>query len=273
MGFRSILPAVLTIWVLACADRGRQDAGLSEADGAPEDTAADAGADAGSTPDAAPDSGSEAGVEPDAGAAPDSGRAPDTGGGPAPVRSCRRGCTVPADCGNGTAAFNEDNYACVAGACEYVDCGSDQDCRDSMGPSAVCRPSSDGIRRCTGGCTTAHDCSAGTADQDDDNYRCEQGGCLYLGCLSDEECRLARAPEPSVCRPAAVPFFETQRPPPINACTRPCTVATSSTACVGPVQAFDADNYVCAAGGCRYIGCRSDAECRDGIVTSPLVCR
>lgn len=261
MRTRSFILAAIALAGLACAGGGGADLGPSEAGGTDSLDAPDGAPD----PDAGwSDQGSLPDAEPDAGAPPDAAL---------PVRSCRRGCSAAAECGNGSPAFNEDNYACVVGACEYRDCGSDQDCSDSMGQGAVCRPSSDGIRRCTAGCTTPHDCSAGRADQDDDNYRCELGGCLYLGCLSDEECRIATAPEPSVCRPASIPFFEAQRPPPINACTRACTVATSSTACVGPVQAFDADNYSCVAGGCHYLGCRSDGECRDGIVTSPLVCR
>ena len=38
------------------------------------------------------------------------------------------GCTTPADCNLGSAAFDPDNYNCTGGICEYKGCNNDDEC-------------------------------------------------------------------------------------------------------------------------------------------------
>jgi hypothetical protein len=51
-------------------------------------------------------------------------------------------------------------------------------------------------------------------------------------------------------------------------CTRQCTTSTDCS--LGTLH-FDADNYACEGGLCRYTGCNSDQECADAL--GPYVCR
>ena len=52
--------------------------------------------------------------------------------------TCVKGCQVPADCSLGSPAYDADNYACTAGACEYLGCQSDAECA-GVNPAFVCR--------------------------------------------------------------------------------------------------------------------------------------
>lgn len=58
--------------------------------------------------------------------------------------------------------------------------------------------------------------------------------------------------------------------PRIAVCQLGC-VTTSD--CVTASPAFDADNYRCESGACRYTGCVSDAECRSTFSNDRYVCR
>lgn len=42
--------------------------------------------------------------------------------------TCGKGCTTPADCNLGSAAFDPDNYNCTGGICEYKGCNNDDEC-------------------------------------------------------------------------------------------------------------------------------------------------
>jgi len=53
-----------------------------------------------------------------------------------------------------------------------------------------------------------------------------------------------------------------------------CQMWCSSVAdCVTASAAYDADNYECDEGVCRYTGCTSDAECQESMMSSQYVCR
>lgn len=59
---------------------------------------------------------------------------------PTAERNCVRRCTTASDCGTDGGAFGDDNYACDGGACRYVGCSDDAECRTSFASDAyVCR--------------------------------------------------------------------------------------------------------------------------------------
>ena len=61
-----------------------------------------------------------------------------------------------------------------------------------MGQREVCgKPDANGLSRCARACEDVDDCLGGGADmaaQDHDNYECDEGACVYIGCNEDEEC-------------------------------------------------------------------------------------
>lgn len=109
------------------------------------------------------------------------------------------------------------------------------------------------VPTCQVACQLAADCAQagpGTAF-DEDNYSCEEGVCVYTGCLSDLECDPSQSGT-LVCRaqPQGVPL---------------CVVACQDASqCGSPVDTdgpYGSDNYTCEGGGCVYAGCGSNAEC------------
>jgi hypothetical protein len=110
------------------------------------------------------------------------------------------------------------------------------------------------LAMCVASCQGPGDCvvGAGTAISDADNYRCESGGCRYLGCLTDQECESALPG--NVCRQGS--------------CVKTCL---SPADCSLGISAYDADNYECKNAACNYLGCRSDQECEQGL-SADYVC-
>src|SRR6185436_2132614 len=105
------------------------------------------------------------------------------------------------------------------------------------------------LSTCVEACTTAADCGTGTPADSAVNYRCENGGCVRMGCQNDTECNAQLAG--NVCRPYPgyeIRFWQ-------EACTGPETCGTDGSASWGP------DNYTCTGGACTYAGCNSEAEC------------
>jgi hypothetical protein len=100
------------------------------------------------------------------------------------MSSCVRGCDTNADCDQGIAAYDADNYECNSGGCEYRGCNSNEEC-ESVGTGYICL---DGFFWCVPDCDTSADCDLGSAAYDADNYECTSGGCMYSGCNSNEEC-------------------------------------------------------------------------------------
>lgn len=117
---------------------------------------------------------------------------------------------------------------------------------------------------CQQACETASDCVqvSSNAVYDDDNYKCENGKCIYLGCLSDDECD-------------EVYGAVTQATGKVYRCNKngaygypECTPTCSSASDCDlygqgtSEYAYDSDNYKCESGLCVYTGCLSDAECK-----------
>ncbi|MDY0003439.1 MAG: hypothetical protein RBU30_19225 [Polyangia bacterium] len=45
------------------------------------------------------------------------------------VPYCLKSCSTPTDCSAGSAAYDEDNYDCLQGACVYTGCNSQSECQ------------------------------------------------------------------------------------------------------------------------------------------------
>lgn len=180
--------------------------------------------------------------------------------------ACRAECDTAADCVMDDAPphLDEDNYECVAGACEYRGCRDEAEC-DAIGMSAdtfTCYArASFAIPLCVTECREASDCvgqgAAGAFDED--NYECDDGACWYTGCHDDAECEISLGPGA-----ACVGNGDGAT------CVQGCTVAAD---CVGPLATapYDEDNFACVNGSCRHLGCQSDDECAE--VADDQVCR
>ncbi|MBR6421139.1 hypothetical protein IKS86_00290 [bacterium] len=123
-------------------------------------------------------------------------------------------------------------------------------------------------------CTTASDCvpAGANAITDADNYKCEDGKCVYLGCLSDDECdeiygsvTAANGKVYRCNKNGAYGYPE---------CTLTCsTAADCDLYGQGTSQyAYDLDNYKCEGGLCVFTGCNSDAECEATMSSSDYKC-
>ena len=117
------------------------------------------------------------------------------------ISQCVRGCTQAAGCAQSYAPWDEDNYACTDGACDYLGCNTDAECQSVPNMETyVCRALQDSVPTCQLGCGVQADCSLGTPAFDADNYSCQDGLCVYQGCLSDEECEATITTYPTVCQ-------------------------------------------------------------------------
>jgi len=112
------------------------------------------------------------------------------------------------------------------------------------------------VPSCRLACETPADCGTGSADSDADNFLCEDGACIPLGCNSETECvqsftfGYTCAEQPGG-----------QRPP---ICQPTCANAEGCTTPDAPVL-FDADNVACVDGACQNHGCNNDQECSEGM--------
>lgn len=88
--------------------------------------------------------------------------------------SCVSGCTSNSDC--------PYFHSCTAGECVETGCTTDRECiAISDNPRAICVEA-----ECSAPCESDADCNVG-------GYRfqaCERGQCTYIGCETDEECRI-----------------------------------------------------------------------------------
>ncbi len=174
------------------------------------------------------------------------------GGGAATLPVCLAICNTAADCSQGSPAFDENNYSCDAGHCNYTGCVDDAECQGQG--NLVCRTGFDPFmlgssKICVFACLTPTDCDFNTGPAwDADNYDCVDGGCQYTGCNNEAEC--AAQPGDLTCRDtgAGVSFCQT-------ACN------TAADCDIGGGIAYDGDNYVCDSGVCAYQGCNDNNEC------------
>ncbi len=46
--------------------------------------------------------------------------------------TCVRTCTTPEDCGSPSALYDQNNWACESGRCEYLGCNTNEECIDTL---------------------------------------------------------------------------------------------------------------------------------------------
>jgi hypothetical protein len=105
------------------------------------------------------------------------------------------------------------------------------------GPST--RPVGEGPPRCLEPCETELDCLGGTPTTSKDNYQCIDGGCVWQGCVSSDECREEFGAE-YTCRDSR--------------CAETCLAE----------EDCDSRFEACIDGICEYAGCTSDSSCNLG---------
>lgn len=105
---------------------------------------------------------------------------------------------------------------------------------------------------CMLSCDVPGDCATGGAGTiiDANNYACDAGRCVWLGCLSTAECTTTYGDPGYLCEAA---FGAT-----VPTCWPTCGAPADCTA-DSPI--LDADNYACDGGKCRWTGCNSTTEC------------
>jgi|GEM_PF-1949903 hypothetical protein len=195
----------------------------------------------------------------------DSGDPADSGETPAETteKYCVIGCTTASDCVTGTdsnALFDADNYKCDSGKCIYLGCLSDAECDEVYGAvtqatGRVYRCNKNGAYgypECTPTCSNVADCNLygeGSTQYayDLDNNKCENGLCVYTGCLSDAECEATTYSDLYKCLPQEYS----------GKTLKICTVACQT--------ADDCQNsglYDCKDSVCVMKRCESDEWCR-----------
>lgn len=136
-------------------------------------------------------------------------------------------------------------------------------------------PETQAERFCQYACETALDCVQGSASaiNDEDNYKCENHKCVYLGCLNDAECE--EVYESVTAATGTVYRCNKNGAYGYPECTPACSSAADcNNLCeAGTTQyAYDLDNYKCESGLCVYTGCNSDSECEATMSSSDYKC-
>jgi hypothetical protein len=125
--------------------------------------------------------------------------------GPVGVASCARACSDVSACIiPSSPLYDQDNYSCVGGGCQWDGCNNTSECTSGLSdPRYTCQAVPGlGFSSCYLTCTSAADCvspGAGVAF-DADNYRCQAGSCQYLGCHNDSECQAQNNDPNWTCR-------------------------------------------------------------------------
>ena len=136
-------------------------------------------------------------------------------------------------------------------------------------------PSEHAVKYCVMGCSTASDCvpAGANAITDADNYKCEDGKCVYLGCLSDDECDeiygAVTAATGRVYRCNKNGAYGYPECTPVCSTAADCDLYGQGTS---TEYAYDFDNYKCESGFCVFTGCNSDAECETTTYSSDYKC-
>lgn len=105
---------------------------------------------------------------------------------------------------------------------------------------------------CLTACTTAADCGqSGTPAFDENNYRCDDGACVYRGCETDAECHEQFSSD-----------FRCYQDSSIATCRQTCSTPAD---CAFPdALSHQEDNYLCSNGVCTWMGCNNDDDCAGG---------
>ena len=170
-----------------------------------------------------------------------------------------------------------------SGTADHPDSGSDTDPEESQE-----KPDTDGNSEdpqqndepaaekfCQYACETDSDCvlAGSNAITDADNYNCDNGRCVYLGCLSDAECdeiyEVVTAATGRVYRCNKNGAYGYPECTPVCSEDADCDLYGQGSS---TQYAYDFDNYKCESGLCVYTGCLSDAECETTTYSSDYKC-
>ncbi|HTJ80646.1 MAG TPA: hypothetical protein VL400_02950, partial [Polyangiaceae bacterium] len=192
-----------------------------------------------------------------------SGGASGTGGGGPSVPTCHPTCAAPVDCAQPSPAFDQDNWDCVDTECVYLGCLDTTECQATFqNNSYVCGTvAGSTVPTCHIGCSGAIECAQPSPAFDEDNWSCVDGGCVYLGCNSAQECQDSLMNPNYDCVTVAGSSVAT--------CQPTCTGAAD---CAQPSAAYDNDNWDCVEGRCEYLGCQSTDECQQSFMSASYVC-
>ena len=248
------------------AKPGKQENPTDQADSAdtPEDTDhADSGQPSDqaepTTDPADPTEHADPSEEPDSDKNPDEFQEPEE---PVAEKFCQYACTTASDCVTvGTnAVYDEDNFKCEGGKCIYLGCLSDAECDEVYGAvteatGRVYRCNKNGAYgypECTPICSSAADCNLygeGSTQYayDLDNNKCENGFCVYTGCLSDAECEATTYSDLYKCLPQEYSGKT------LKVCTVACQTADDCSS---------SGLYECRNSLCVMKSCESDEWCR-----------
>jgi hypothetical protein len=174
------------------------------------------------------------------------------------VPVCMDICKTVADCVPFGAPPLEkaENFQCRSdGVCIHLGCTNDSQCDDAY-PNQNYKCSDKG--ECLRPCTVPQDCVRFESPTSNaDNYKCSDGMCNYLGCLTTSEC-VAENGTNYVCDDT----YHTG----IKQCSAQCSADGSVEACVTDHddEALDSDNFDCISKFCFFTGCNNDDECGEG---------
>jgi hypothetical protein len=169
------------------------------------------------------------------------------------------------DCSSGGLLDDADNNACVEGSCQWLGCRSTEECVNFYLDSRLVCTQLPGmaVPDCLRRCESRTDCDHGRVLGRPENFACEEGLCVWLGCMSDSECAEAYFDPSWGCVPSPTPG--------ISDCRLRCTVVAD---CVRyELPAIDEDNFRCTDGLCEYLGCHSTEECDQTLQGGPYVCQ
>lgn len=124
---------------------------------------------------------------------------------------------------------------------------------------------------CAQKCSSSANCVSGsvTAINDADNYKCDNGACVYTGCNNDGECAevYSGTGKNYKCNKNGSYGY--------SECTPECTTSDDCHyyAQGSTENPFDSDNYECLSGLCVYKGCNNDSECSTIYGSADYGCR
>ena len=186
---------------------------------------------------------------------------------------CQYACKTPSDCvpAASNAINDADNYKCENGKCVYTGCNSDDECDEIYGAvteatGTVYRCNKNGpygYSECTPVCSTAADCTSLKSTEnayDLDNYKCDNGMCVYTGCNSDDECANLNPSENYKC------FKQEYAGKTMGICQPSCTTAADCANSVYPEEFYECRNSQCITKSCE-----SDEWCAE-YMTDDYVC-
>lgn len=215
----------------------------------------------------------DAGENPDADANPEEPQQNDDG--PAAEKFCQYACETPSDCvpAGANAITDEDNYRCENRKCVYLGCLSDDECdevysavTEATGRVYRCNKNGAyGSPECTPACSNDEDCNLygeGSTQYayDLDNNKCENGMCVFTGCLSDAECETTMNSSDYKC------IEQDFSGKTLKSCTIPCKTAAD---CANSV--YPEDFYECRNSQCIAKSCESDEWCAE-YMTDDYLC-